>query len=163
MKRLNALPRQWGYSRWFNASHRDGSWSVLRTRYREPGELDEQLDKRRRSLPNEYGWLPREFCGTRGLDDARRDLLCIANADIPTNHVNLRVDPDDGARWSARGWLRAPGREQQQLVVLLNGSPAFTFDSREFRGAWLSVCDDSFYGLRLDLGWGRVHISDASY
>ena len=138
MKRLNALPRQWGYSRWFNASHGDGTWSVLRTRYLEPGDSMSNSTTSRRSLPNEYGWLPREFCGARSLDEARRDLLCIANADIPTNHVNLSVDLDDGARSSARGWLRVPGREQP-LVVLLNGSPAFTFDSREFRGAWLSV------------------------
>ena len=113
----------------------------------------------RRSLK----WLPYDFTGVRSPREAQQDLVTIASAGWPRDEAHVTIDPDDGEPVEVSGHVTASmDGEQGPLTVLVDGAAAFDFDLERCRGAWLGTIDEAdYYALSIDLGWGRVHLSDA--
>jgi hypothetical protein len=106
-------------------------------------------------------WLEFNYWGLISVDEARRDLFAIAGART-RNRAHVLVDPDEGPSDFRTGTVTAAPAHDGAFHVFVDGDPVFDFDPRSFRGAWLTTLDGAdYYTLDLDLGWGRVELSDA--
>lgn len=107
------------------------------------------------------GRLPYDFKGVRLSTEVRRDLLSIAHAGAPFDKARVVVDSDAGPVVEVRGRLSAHERSPTQLDLRVDGHPCFRFDADTCRGGWLETLDgDDYYDLLVDVGWGRIAISD---
>ena len=98
----------------------------------------------------------------RSRREARDDLLAIAYDGPPFADARVVVDPDDGETSEATGRLGTSTRDADAFTVSVAGSPAFEFELRACRGAWLWTRDGAdLFVLRIDLGWGCVDLVDA--
>ena len=98
----------------------------------------------------------------RALRDAGGDILAIARASGGLNEAHVGIDPDDGEPSITTGFLSALVSEDRHIHVSSGSDLVFVLDPESFRGAWLHTFDGAdYYSLRLDLGWGRVTLSDA--